>query len=80
MRSNLIKAGLAAILVSGSFGAAYAAPVTSLVEHEALIMQGVSHVEIPGKNTEYGSMARQSAANQSMRHNPLHHEVWLNNS
>ncbi|RFC67800.1 MULTISPECIES: hypothetical protein [Mesorhizobium] len=80
MRSNLIKAGLAAILVSGSLGAAYAAPVTSLVEHEALIMQGVSHVEIPGKNPEYGSMMRQNAESHTMRHSPLHHESWLNNS
>jgi len=80
MRSNLLKAGLAAIFVSGSLGAAYAAPVISLVEHEALIMHGVSHVEIPGKNPEYGPMTRQKTAQYTMRHNPLHHETWLNNS
>jgi len=80
MRSHLMKAGFAAILISASLGTAFAAPVTGLVEHEALIMHGVSSVEIPGKNLEHRQMAREDYANQMSRHSHLHHESWLNNS
>lgn len=82
MRAHAWKAGLAAALVTFTIGTAFAAPIDSLVEHEALLVHGISPVEIPGKVPHYAPMERLMVQQYPGRHmakySVLQHEVWLN--